>query len=197
VDSSDRIAAAKGRYGIQGDYLLYLGTLQPRKNLVRLVEAFARLESSTSYVRLVLAGKKGWLYDELFARVESLDLGERVVYPGYIADEDKAALLSGAMALVYPSLYEGFGLPLLEAMACDTPVLTSSASSLPEVAGDAALFIDPLDTETITAGLFRLINDVELRRSLIMKGRAQVRRFSWAYAARQISEVLESVAKTR
>lgn len=197
VDASDRIAAAKDRYGIQGDYLLYLGTLQPRKNLVRLVEAFARLGSSALDVCLVLAGKKGWLYHSLFARVESLGLGERVVFPGYIADEDKAALLSGAMALVYPSLYEGFGLPLLEAMACDTPVLTSNASSLPEVVGDAALLVDPLDTETITAGISRLINDIELRRSLIKKGRAQIRKFSWANAACQISEVLESVAETR
>ena len=188
------IRAVKARYGIRGDYLLYLGTLQPRKNLVRLVEAFARLQPRPATLQLVLAGQKGWLYDELFARVESLGLGNHVVFTGYVAEDDKAALLSGALALVYPSLYEGFGMPVLEAMACGTPVLTSNVSSLPEVAGDAALLVDPLDINAIATGISRLITDADLRKALVEKGHAQVRRFSWTNAGREILQVLESVA---
>jgi glycosyltransferase involved in cell wall biosynthesis len=195
VDAPEAIAAAKTRYGIGGDYLLYLGTLQPRKNLVRLVEAFARLQSSTADLQIVLAGKKGWLYDDLFARVETLGLKDRVLFTGYVADDDKAALLSGALALVYPSLYEGFGLPVLEAMACGTPVLTSNVSSLPEVAGDAAFLVDPLDVGAMAEGMSRLISDGDLRHALVEKGYQQIQRFSWADAARQVLQVLESVAR--
>jgi glycosyltransferase involved in cell wall biosynthesis len=194
VGDPEAIYAVKSRYGIRGDYLFYLGTLQPRKNLVHLVDAFARLQPLAADLQLVLAGKKGWLYNDLFSRVGELGLGRRVVFAGYVPDDDKAALLSGALALVYPSLYEGFGLPVLEAMACGTPVLTSSISSLPEVAGEAALLVDPLDTDAMAAGISRLITDADLRQSLVDKGYAQVREFSWANAARQVLQVLESVA---
>jgi glycosyltransferase involved in cell wall biosynthesis len=195
VDDPAAIAAAKARYGINGDYLLYIGTLQPRKNLVRLVEAFARLPAPASAYQLVLAGKRGWLYHDLFARVEALGLSGRVLFPGYVVDDDKVALISGATALVYPSLYEGFGMPVLEAMACGTPVLTSNVSSLPEVAGDAALLVDPLDVDAIAIGMARLTADAELRRSLVEKGYVQVGKFSWAGAARQVLEVLESLVQ--
>jgi len=184
----------KARYGIRGDYLLYLGTLQPRKNLVRLVEAFAYLQPRPAALQLVLAGQKGWLYDELFARVGSLGLGDHVVFAGYVAEDDKAALLSGALSLVYPSLYEGFGMPVLEAMACGTPVLTSNVSSLPEVAGDAALLVDPLDVNAIAAGISRLMTDADLRKVLVEKGHAQLRKFSWTNAGREVLQVLEAVA---
>ncbi len=180
--------------GMGGDYLLYLGTLQPRKNLVRLVEAFAHLQPAAIDMQLVLAGKKGWHCEVLIDRVRSLGLSGRVAFPGYVDDDDKAALISGATALVYPSLYEGFGLPVLEAMACGTPVLTSNVSSLPEVAGNAALLVNPLNVDDISAGISRLITDADLRRSLVMKGYAQVRKFSWARAGYQVLQVLESVA---
>jgi glycosyltransferase involved in cell wall biosynthesis len=194
VDDPRAVATVRARYGLGADYLLYLGTLQPRKNLVRLVEAFACLRSRAADLKLVLAGKKGWLYDELFDRVKSLGLEGRVVFSDYIAEDDKAALLSGALALVYPSLYEGFGLPVLEAMACGTPVLTSNVSSLPEVAGDAALCVDPLDTDAIATGMSRLIDDADLRRTLVQRGYDQVRKFSWANAASEVLQVLETVA---
>jgi glycosyltransferase involved in cell wall biosynthesis len=202
VNDPALIAGIKARYGItdNSDYLLYLGTLQPRKNLKRLVDAFAQLQAPTASLRrpgrglqLVIAGKKGWRYADLFAQVESLGLSQRILFPGYIPDEDKAALISGATAVVYPSLYEGFGLPVLEAMACGTPVLTSNVSSLPEVAGDAALLVDPLDTQAITTGMSRLIADVDLRRLLVERGYGQMSKFSWARAAQQVLEVLESV----
>jgi glycosyltransferase involved in cell wall biosynthesis len=191
VDDPEIVAAVKARHGIRGDYLLYVGTLQPRKNLVRVVEAFAQLQNPN--LQLVLAGKKGWLYADLLARVEALGLSGRVVFTGYVADDDKATLLSGATALVYPSLYEGFGLPVLEAMACRTPVLTSDVSSLPEVAGDAALLVNPLDTEAIAAGMAGLVADVGLRHSLVERGSLQIRQFSWARAASQVLEALESI----
>jgi glycosyltransferase involved in cell wall biosynthesis len=194
IEDPEVIAAARSRYGIDNDYLLYLGTLQPRKNLVRLVEAFARLRSLAADAQLVLAGKKGWLYDELFACVKRLGLEGQVIFPGYVAGEDKAALLSGALALVYPSLYEGFGLPVLEAMACGTPVLTSNVSSLPEVAGQAALLVDPLDVESIASGIGRIIMEADLRHMLVERGYQQVHKFSWTEAAHQVLEVLESVA---
>jgi glycosyltransferase involved in cell wall biosynthesis len=191
VDDPATVAAVKARYGISGDYLLYVGTLQPRKNLVRLVEAFAQIQNHN--LQLVLAGQKGWLYADLLARVETLGLSGHVIFTGYVADDDKAALLSSATALIYPSLYEGFGLPVLEAMACRTPVLTSDVSSLPEVAGDAALLVNPLDTDAIAAGMARLVADAGLRHSLVERGSLQIRQFSWAKAARQVLEALESI----
>ncbi|MCB0194763.1 MAG: glycosyltransferase family 4 protein [Anaerolineae bacterium] len=193
VDDLTRMTQAKTKYGITKDYLLYLGTLHPRKNLVRLIEAFhvaqAQLPPS---LKLVIAGQKGWLYDEIFARVQHLHLSDRVIFPGFVDDADKPALLSGALAYVFPSLYEGFGLPVLEAMACQTPVLTSTVSSLPEVAGDAALLIDPHSHENIAAGIVRLVNDDALRHDLIKKGLAQLEKFSWDRAAQQILETLTS-----
>lgn len=193
------IEAVKARYGITGDYFLYLGTLQPRKNLSRLITAFATLEPGTV---LVLAGKRGWLYKDLFVQVRRLGLERsdlsgvegRVLFPGYVPDEDKAALLSGALAFAFPSLYEGFGLPVLEAQACGCPVITSTTSSLPEVVRDAALLVDPSDTAAIAAGMQRIATDHVLRETLIERGLANVRRFSWTtYAQSALSVIEQSV----
>ncbi|MBC7251223.1 MAG: glycosyltransferase family 4 protein [Anaerolineae bacterium] len=183
------IATARAKYGIPGEYVLYIGTLHPRKNLVRLVEAFAALKSET--VSLVIAGQKGWLYDSIFARVREVGLAERVLFTGYVADADLPALLSGARVFAFPSLYEGFGFPVLEAMACGVPVVCSHASSLPEVAGDAALLVDPLDTAAWAAALERALVDEELRADLVRRGYVQVRRFSWRNAAEETLQVLE------
>jgi glycosyltransferase involved in cell wall biosynthesis len=191
-------AAVRSRYGLTGPYLLYVGTLHPRKNLVRLVQAFSELLARTAHgsspasdLQLVLAGQKGWLYEEVFARVRRLNLTNRVTLTGYVPDADLPILLSGALAFVFPSLYEGFGLPVLEAMACGTPVVCSNTSSLPEVAGDAALLVDPLDTEALSEGLSRIVQDEALRRDLAERGFAQVQRFSWKRCAREVMAVLE------
>ena len=191
VDASFIIEQAKTKYGIDGAYLLYLGTLHPRKNLVRLIEAFhlARPQLPTS-LKLVIAGRKGWLYDEIFATTQRLELTDQVIFPGFVDDADKPALLSGALAYVFPSLYEGFGLPVLEAMACHTPVLTSNVSSLPEVAGDAALLVDPHSPDNIATGLVRLASDANLRQTLVAQGLRQIEKFSWDKAARQVLEIL-------
>jgi glycosyltransferase involved in cell wall biosynthesis len=192
VEDEDQIAATCARYGIQSPYLLYLGTLQPRKNLVRLVEAFAASELHREEFSVVLAGKPGWLADPLLAAVRRLpsSVGGRVLLPGYIDESDKAALLSGATALIFPSLYEGFGFPVLEAQACGTAVVCSNTSSLPEAAGEGALPVDPLDRAALAGAMRRIVGDGELRRELIAKGYANLRRFAWEDAADRVLRIL-------
>ncbi len=194
VRDAATIEAAKARYGIAGAYFLYLGTLQPRKNLRRLVEAFAQVVSYhlSCPVQLVLAGQRGWLCAELFEQIEQRGLDQQVCFPGYIAQEDKAALLSGAIGFVFPSLHEGFGLPVLEAQSCGCPVITSTTSSLPEIAGDAALLVDPRDSAAIAHAMERLTNEQELRSKLVERGFANVDRFSWQACAETVLEVIET-----
>jgi glycosyltransferase involved in cell wall biosynthesis len=197
------------RYGLHAPYFLYIGTLHPRKNLVRLIDAFAALRAASrdqgqpvdgradgvSGCQLVLAGRKGWLYEEIFARVRKLGLDESVVFTGYLPDADLPSLLSGAVAFVFPSLYEGFGLPVLEAMACGTPVICSNVSSLPEASGDAALQIDPLDSEALAQAMYQVAIDEGLRMVLTERGHRQVQRFSWQESASQVLQVLEDVGR--
>ncbi len=182
------LAAARARYGLgERPFLLGISTLQPRKNYVRLIQAFAQLPDPD--LRLVIAGGKGWLFDAIFAEVERLGLRERVIFPGFVRDADLPALYSAARGLAYPSLYEGFGLPLLEAMACGTPVVTSTASCLPEVAGDAALLVDPLDVAALADALRRATEDETLRTDLRARGFARARSFTWAAAAQQLLDL--------
>lgn len=197
------LAAVRARYGIPGPYLLYVGTLHPRKNLGLLIAAFAsnvyspssELRSLFSNLFLVLAGQKGWLHDDIFAQVERLNLADRILFPGYVPDTDLPALLSGALAFVYPSLHEGFGFPVLEAMACGTPVVCANSSSLPEVAGDAALLVDPRDGEEVAGALAQIVADEGLRYDLMDRGLRRVQRFSWRRCAEQVLAVLEEVGR--
>jgi glycosyltransferase involved in cell wall biosynthesis len=195
ADSTAR-TSARARYGLEGPYLLYVGTLQPRKNLSRLLEAFARLRETREELTLVIVGKKGWLYEPLFRQVRELGLETSVFFTGYIPEDDLPLLLSGATAFVLPALYEGFGLPVLEAMACGTPVVCSNVASLPEVAGDAALLADPLDVEDLAEAMMRIVEDTALRRELVARGLERVRTFSWERCARQTLEVLEKVGQS-
>ena len=187
------IEAVKARYSIAGEYILSVGTLQPRKNLARLIEAFASLQIADCKLQLVIAGKRGWLYKEIFAQVHQLGLEDEVIFTGYVAGSDLPALLSSASLFVMPSLYEGFGLPVLEAMACGVPIVCSNVSSLPEVAGDAAVLVDPLDVGRMAAAMERVLSDEELRAELRERGFEQVGRFSWEKCARETLAVLESV----
>ncbi len=180
---------ARARYGLPERYLLYLGTLQPRKNLERLLAAYARLPRTAP--PLVLAGGRGWYFERIACAVSAYGLEERVLFPGYIADADLPAVLSGAIALVYPSLYEGFGMPLLEAMACGTPVIASRASSLPEVVGEAGWLVDPLDSEALREALERILEDEGLREQLRARGLERARTFSWERCAWETLAVLE------
>jgi glycosyltransferase involved in cell wall biosynthesis len=165
VEDPNEIARVKAKYDIDGDYLLYVGTIQPRKNLARLIAAFA---SCNLHAALVLAGKQGWYADELLKQAN-----DRVKFVGYVEASDKNALLSGATAFVFPSLYEGFGFPVLEAMACGVPVLCSNTSSLPEVGGDAAVLVNPLEVDDIARGLQEITTNEDLRRTLIGRGYQQ------------------------
>ncbi len=196
-----RLAEVQQRLGIgqpgrpAAPYVLYVGTLQPRKNLVRLVDAFAAARQQHPELILVLAGRRGWLADPIFARVEALGLHDAVRFPGYVADADLPALLSGALCFAFPSLHEGFGFPVLEAQACGAPVLAANTSSLPEVAGQGALLVDPLDVDAITAGLLRLAGDRALVDHLRAAGFANLRRFSWQRCAQETLAVLENVGR--
>lgn len=183
--TSDEAATTRQRFGIARDYLLAVGSLQPRKNLVRLIRAYARLrrEIESHAPQLVIVGRKLWLANEIFAAVKQQPWAADVLLTGYVNDEDLPALYRHAAAFVYPSLFEGFGLPPLEAMACGTPVVTSNTSSLPEVVGDAALLVDPYDEPALTRALLRITEDQALRARLCKQGIIQAQKFTWRAAA--------------
>ncbi len=190
VTGAEQLAAVRARYGLgHAPFVLGLGTLQPRKNYKRLIQAIAGLECETP--ELVIAGGKGWLYQDILDEVGRWGLSGRVRFPGFVDDRDLPALYSAAAVLAYPSLYEGFGLPVLEAMACGTPVITSNVSSLPEVAGEAALMVSPTDVAALREALQRVLTDATLRATMVERGLAQARRFTWEGAARQLHQVLE------
>ncbi len=172
--AADEIAPVRQRLGLPATFLLFVGTLEPRKNLPRVLEALAYLKTS---VPLVIAGRKGWLYEDIFTTLERLHLHKRVHFLDYVRDEDLPALYNLAQVFVYPSLYEGFGLPVAEAMACGTPVVTSGRASLPEVAGDAAVMVDPLDSADIAHGIEQAMTDDMAR--LQIAGPVQAARFAW------------------
>ncbi|UCC77731.1 MAG: glycosyltransferase family 4 protein, partial [Anaerolineales bacterium] len=172
---------------------IYVGTLQPRKNLTRLLEAFAIVGQQLEHIHLVIAGKRGWLYKPLFARVQELGLDERVHFAGYVPQDDLPALISGACVFVLPSLYEGFGLPVVEAMACGTPVICSNVSSLPEVTADAAILVNPLDTAQLAEALGQVVADQQLRNTLANRGLLRASQFSWDKCAHETLRVLETV----
>jgi glycosyltransferase involved in cell wall biosynthesis len=186
VADAGALADARARYRIPGgDYFLGVGVLQPRKNLAHLIRCFDRLlaEQELPDTYLVLAGAEGWMQDEIFAAAAGPRLRSRVLFTGHVADEDLAALYSGALAFVYPSLYEGFGLPPLEAMACGTPVITSDTTALPEVVGDAGLMVNPSDADALCQAMLRVAGDEGLRRELSRRGLERAAAFSWGRCA--------------
>ncbi len=183
------------RLGINRPYALYVGTLEPRKNVPVLLQAFAALEGKETL--LVLAGAKGWMYERIFSLVKQLGLESRVKMLGYVENDDLPVLYTEAQVFVYPSLFEGFGLPVLEAMQCGTPVITTNASSLPEVAGNAALLISPDDTAGLTAALTRVLFEPGLREEMRGKSLARAALFSWRRTAEMTAEAYESVRRER
>lgn len=189
------IARVRHIYGITGPYILAVGSIQPRKNLARLVEAYADLRRaglSDKLPQLVLVGKQAWLYGETLRAVERERVGGRTIFTGYVSESDLPALYTGALCFAYPSYFEGFGLPVLEAMQCGAPVLAGDRTSLPEVVGDAGLLVDPFDTRAIAAALKRLIDDVELRAALSVKGLERASRFDWRETALSTLHVYHS-----
>ncbi len=195
--SSDREAEmTRQKFGIARDYLLAVGSVQPRKNLVRLLRAYAmlRAQQPSFQLQLVIVGRQLWLYKEVLREIKQQNFATDVIVTGYASDEDLPALYRSAVALVYPSLFEGFGLPPLEAMACGTPVITSNCSSLPEVVGDAALLVNPYEAADITQTIWRLAQDVALRAQLREAGIEQARQFTWRAAAEKTLAVYQAIA---
>lgn len=181
--SPDETQAFRQKKGLPERFVLFLGTLEPRKNLTTLIEAFAHTGMAQRGVKLVLAGGKGWYYQEIFRRAEELDLADAVCFPGFVPDAELPLWYNAATVFVYPSLYEGFGMPLLEAMACGTPVLGSTASCLPEVVGDAGLLVPPHDLEGLAHSLERLLSDADLRGDLSQRGLARAAAYTWETTA--------------
>ncbi len=186
----------KEKFGIDGEYFLYLGTLEPRKNIVRLIKAYDefRKENEKDILPdLVIAGGKGWMYDEIYEMVNKKHLEKWIIFTDYVSEEEKIALMQGALAFCFPSLYEGFGLPPMEAMACGTPVITSCTSSLDEVAGEAALKVNPESVQQIASALTKMHREEDIRQKLIEKGRKQAAKYTWENASDALYKVFENV----
>lgn len=194
--SDKAINAAKQKYKLTNPYILFVGTIQPRKNLVRLIEAFAQIADQFPQLGLALAGGKGWLSDDIYAAPARLKIQDRIKFLGYIDESDKPALYSGAELTALVSLFEGFGLPMLESMACGTPTVAANASSLPEVVGDAAILVNPEDTDDIAQGLKKVLSEPKLQQQLINRGFTQAKKFSWETAAKQTLQVFQEASQT-
>lgn len=195
--SEERIAAVRARYHLPPRYVLAVGTLEPRKNLSRLIDACGPLFAEKLTDALVLVGGKGWLYEGFFEHLERSPWRERVILPGFVADEDLPAVYSGAAVTVQPSLWEGFGLPVLEAMACGSAVCASNASSLPEVGGDAVRYFDPQDVEGMRATLREVLRSDDLRAEMRERGLARAALFSWRRAAQETLALYERVVRAQ
>lgn len=190
------IAAFRRRRGLPARFILFLGTLEPRKNIARLLEAYAQMirrRAASDTPMLIIAGAKGWFYDAIFARVEQLALTERVIFPGFVPADELPWWYRAAELFVYPSLFEGFGLPVLEAMACGTPCITSNVSSLPEVAGDAALLVAPEDGVALADAMARVLDEPALAAQMRAAGPTQAARFPWTRTARETASVYRAV----
>lgn len=198
-----KIDQIKKRYKIKGEYIIFVGTLQPRKNLERLIEAFSLLITRYQLpdTSLAIVGKKGWLYDSIFQKVKDLQIEKKVIFTDFVPDVDLPALIAGAKVYANPSLWEGFGIPVIEAQACGVPVVVSNISSLPEIVRDSAILVDPESVESIAKGIEKVISgektrsDLISRSDLVKKGFENIKRFSWESCAAETLKVLESAAK--
>ena len=188
----EEINKIKIKYNLNYSFILYVGTLEPRKNIVRLIEAFykARNENSINH-KLVFTGRKGWKYENIFNKIKELNLEKDIIFTGYVSDEDLPALYNTADLFVYPSIYEGFGLPPLEAMACGTPVITSNVSSLPEVVGNAGIMVNPYNVNELADKITEVLTNEELKKELSQKGLERAKLFSWEKCAKETMEVFE------
>lgn len=180
-----------------GKYILFVGTLQPRKNIVRLVEAFSKIKGKYPDLVLLVVGKKGWLFEEILNSPKKFGVEDKVQFLDFVKDEEMPGLYKKAQCFVLPSLYEGFGLPVLEAMKYGCPVVLSNVSSLPEAGGEGALYFNPQDSNDIAKKLDKVLSDEKLRSEMVKKGYEQVKKFSWEKTARETLKVLENIANER
>ncbi len=186
-----QIERARAWLGVDGPFILYVGTIQPRKNLTRLIGAFERIAEQRSDLCLILAGKLGWKTEEITESARKSEYANRILMPGHVPDDLLPALYSAASVFILPSLYEGFGMPVIEAMACGTPCVISNRGSLPEIAGDAAVVVDPLDVTAIAAGISKLMPDQE-RSARVDAGLARAREFTWTRCGESTIEVIHA-----
>jgi glycosyltransferase involved in cell wall biosynthesis len=194
LDRQEARQQVRDRHGIDAPFVLFVSTIEPRKNVPSLLRAVWQLQQCYKEdVHIVLAGGKGWLYEDAFAVVDELNLDSRAHFVGRVSSEDLLYLYNAAEVLAHPAFYEGFGLPPLEAMACGLPVIVSNVASLPEVVGDAGLLVDPHDVDELTVSMWRVLNDAELHREMQEKGLRQAERFSWERAARETQAIYELV----
>ncbi|MBI2953258.1 MAG: glycosyltransferase family 4 protein [Chloroflexi bacterium] len=193
VQEPARLAATRARYSLPERFILFVSTIEPRKNLPTLLQAYRALRAEGRAEKLVVVGRKGWLYQDTFSRLRQLGLEGEVVFPGYVADEDLPVFYALASCFCFPSLYEGFGLAPLEAMATGCPVVCSNAASLPEVCGDAAVLVPPKDLTALVAALRRVLDDPALREVLGARGLQQAGRFKWEDAAQKTLDVYRAV----
>jgi len=194
--SQDQIERLRQKYNLPERFVLFVGNSNPRKNLKRLIQAFDQAKTAKGLPhQLIIAGEQGWKFDRDQA-VDGIRSRDSVRFIGFVPDEDMPALYSAASLFAFPTLYEGFGIPVLEAQACGTPVLTSKCSSLPEVGGNGAFYVDPYDVESIADGLQTLLTNLEFASELVQKGLENVRRFSWESSARRLHEIIEKEVST-
>jgi glycosyltransferase involved in cell wall biosynthesis len=192
VTDDAQLRTVPAKYGIARDYILSLGSLQPRKNLVRLIEAYSILRSErreASYPQLVIAGKRGWLDKETMRAARQSSFAHDIVFTGYVADEDLGAIYSAAMCFVYPSYFEGFGLPVVEAMQCGVPVVAGNVTSLPEVVSGAGVLVNPFDVQALANAIAKIVQNRDLRTELASRGMARARAFTWKRTAELTLEV--------
>lgn len=194
IKNSEKIAGLKNKYGIE-NYIIYIGTIQPRKNIAKLIEAFTKIDD----LKLVIVGKtegegkSGWMYEEILDLPKKLGIEDKVIFTGYVEKEELVYLLNGAGGFVLPSLWEGFGIPVVEAMACGVPVIVSNISSLPEIVGDAGLLVDPNSVDQIEQAIRLLTTDKKIYDKFSRKGLEKVKRYSWKKMTKEVLKVLENV----
>lgn len=189
----DEVNKIRQKYNLNYPFILYVGTLEPRKNIPTLLKAYYKLKKQGIKHKLVITGKRGWKYKSIFETIEKLNLQKDVIFTGYVPDEDLPGLYNAADLFVYPSLYEGFGLPPLEAMACGTPVITSNTSSLPEVVGDAGIMVNPYNVDELANAMYEVLTNDGLREELSKKGLERAKLFSWKKCAKEHLKVYEEV----
>jgi len=196
VVDPEELDCVRRKYGITGDYILTVGSIQPRKNMPRLIRAYSDLcrhGSVETLPKLVVAGKRAWLYEETLATAENSAVRDQIIFVGYVPDQDLPALYSAARCFVYPSYFEGFGIPALEAMSCGTPTITTDRTCFPEIIGDAGLMVDAFNEESIMRGMLTVLSDERLRAELREKGLQRASLYNWKQTARKTLEVYEMV----
>lgn len=194
--SAEHKKELRNKYQLPDEYILYVGNIQPRKNLKRLLQAYVKYAGNNTDVKpLVIVGKKAWMYDSIFEEIKKCELEKQVYFTGYVDEEDLVKLYTEALFFVYPSIFEGFGLPVLEAMSCGTPVVTSNVTSIPEVAGEACCTIDPFDVDAICNALRAFSTNAQLREEYAEKGLKQAEKFDWKITAQQTEQVYNELCR--